>query len=340
MNRTLADLLHMLGYRLGEQFLLTSSKGTVRDIYQHVYEFIRLGGDQIFSLIREAANEWIDDKAPRLGASLAYYTLLSLAPLLVVVVAVAAIAYGKTAVEGQLYWQTQWLLGHEGAGVVQGLLKNANHLGTGIVSTILGLITLLFGASSVVVELSDALNTIWHVTPPPCAPGFQSVVQFFKDRIYSIAMILGTGFILLVSLVLNTLVSALGSFFSGILPVPEAVLHVTEFIFAFCVTTLLFAAIYKVLPSVRLKWSDVFIGATFTSLLFTVGKQIIGIYLGKESFASTYGAAGSLVVVLVWVYYSAQLFFMGAEFTKVYTKRFGSQKKTAAPAYQPPPKAL
>ena len=310
----------------------------MRDIYGQAYSFFRLGGDQIYKLVTEAASEWLNDKAPRLGASLAYYTLLSLAPLLVVVVAVAALVYGKTAVEGELYWQTQWLLGREGASAVQGLLKSADHLGSGIVSTILGMLTLLFGASSVVIELTDALNTIWHVDPPATETGFQAVIQFFKERVYSFAMILGTGFILLVSLILNTFVSAMGAFFNSILPVPEPVLHALEFVLGFLVTTVLFAAIYKILPSVRLLWSDVFVGAIFTSLLFTIGKQVLAIYLGKEGFASTYGAAGSLVVVLVWVYYSAQLFFLGAEFTKVYTKRFGSMKTAAT--YQPPPRAL
>jgi membrane protein len=331
MERTLVTTLLCLFRRSGGRILVPGKKEIAGDVFRHVRDFARLGRDRVFALLDETLNEWLDDRAPRLGAALAYYTLLSLAPLLVVVVAVAALVVGKTAVEGELFWQTQWLLGREGAAAVQGMLRNADHLGTGIVSTLLGLLTLLFGASSVVIELTDALNTIWHVTPPPCTSRFEAISRFFKERLYSFGMVLGTGFILLVSLILNAAVSAMGTFFNTFLPTPEFVLHGVEFFLGFCVTTLLFAAIYKVMPSVRLTWSDVFIGAAFTSLLFTIGKQMLAIYLGKESFSSTYGAAGSLVIVLVWVYYSAQLFFFGAEFTKVYTKHFGSHRNTWHP---------
>lgn len=306
-----------------------SNQEVARDVAGHVCRFWQLGRGEILALVKEAASAWVDDNAPRLGASLAYYTLLSLAPLLVVAVGVAAMVFGKTAVEGQLFWQTQGLLGKEGAAAVQELIRNADHPGSGILSTTLGLVTLLFGASSVVIELTDALNTIWHV-PAQQGGAFSSVVSMFKQRAYAFAIILGTGFLLLVSLLLNAAISATGAFFNSLLPVPEGVLAIIEFTFAFFVTTVLFAAIYKVMPSVHLNWSDVFIGASVTSLLFTAGKQLIGLYLGKESFASTYGAAGSLVAVLVWVYYSAQLFFLGAEFTKVYAQKFGSHSGTPA----------
>jgi membrane protein len=189
----------------------------------------------------------------------------------------------------------------------------------------LGVLTLIFGASAVVVELRDALNTIWRVPVPEAASGFQSILRFMKERFYSFGLILGVGFLLMVSLILNAGIAAVGSYFGLILPTSEAFLHVIVFLMSFVVVTFLFAAIYKFLPDVDLKWSDVIVGASFTSLLFTVGKQLIGIYLGKASFGSTYGAAGSLVIVLMWVYYSAQLFFLGAEFTKVYTERIGSQ---------------
>ena len=276
-------------------------------------------------LLKETVSEWLDDKAPRLGASLAFYTLLSLAPLLIVIVAVAALVYGQEAARGQLVWQIQDLVGPDGAKAIQDLIQGAYKPGTGVVASLLGLLTLAFGASSVVVELRDALNTIWHVPPDSRNTGFASLFRLAKERFYSFALILGVGFLLLVSLVLNAWIAAMGSFFGSFLPTPEAVLHAATFLFSFVVITFLFAAIYKLLPDVHLRWSDVAIGASVTSLLFTIGKQLIGLYLGKASFGSTYGAAGSLVIVLVWVYYSSMLFFLGAEFTKIYTKTFGSQ---------------
>ena len=276
-------------------------------------------------LLKETVSEWLDDKAPRLGASLAFYTLLSLAPLLIVIVAVAALVYGQEAARGQLVWQIQDLVGPDGAKAIQDLIQGAYKPGTGVVASLLGLLTLAFGASSVVVELRDALNNIWHVPPDSRNTGFASLFRLAKERFYSFALILGVGFLLLVSLVLNAWIAAMGSFFGSFLPTPEAVLHAATFLFSFVVITFLFAAIYKLLPDVHLRWSDVAIGASVTSLLFTIGKQLIGLYLGKASFGSTYGAAGSLVIVLVWVYYSSMLFFLGAEFTKIYTKTFGSQ---------------
>jgi membrane protein len=280
--------------------------------------------NEALELIKQTVSAWIDDKAPRLGASLAFYTLLSLAPLLIVIVAVAALVYGREAARGQLVWQIQGFVGPEGAMAIQGLIEGAYKPGDGIVASLLGLLTLAFGASSVVVELRDALNTIWHVAPDPRNTGLASIFRLAKERFYSFALILGVGFLLLVSLLLNAWIAAMGSFFSSFLPTPEAVLHTAAFFLSFFVITFLFAAVYKLLPDVQLRWSDVVIGACVTSLLFTIGKQLIGLYLGKATFASTYGAAGSLVIVLVWVYYSAMLFFLGAEFTKVYTKTFGS----------------
>jgi membrane protein len=307
------------------------------EILRHVREFSSLHFKEFLELFKETVGEWLDDKAPRLGASLAFYTLLSLAPLLIVIVAVAAIVYGQEAARGQLVWQIQGLVGPDGAKAIQGLIQGAYKPATGVVASLLGLLTLAFGASSVVVELRDALNTIWHVAPDSRNTGFASIFRLAKERFYSFALILGVGFLLLVSLVLNAWIAAMGSFFGSFLPIPEAVLHAATFLFSFFVITFLFAAIYKLLPDVHLKWSDVTIGASVTSLLFTIGKQLIGLYLGKTSFASTYGAAGSLVIVLVWVYYSAMLFFLGAEFTKVYTRTFGSQLSNKLQAVPPTP---
>jgi len=297
----------------------------VHEILHHIREFSYLRLKELLGVFKETVSEWVNDKAPRLGASLAFYTLLSLAPLLIVIVAVAALVYGQEAARGQLVWQIQGLVGPDGARAIQGLVQGAYKPGTGVIATLLGFLTLAFGASSVVVELRDALNTIWHVPFDRSNTGLLNIFRLVKHRFYSFAMILGVGFLLLVSLVLNAWIAAMGKFFASALPTPETLLHVATFLISFLVITFLFAAIYKMLPDVRLQWSDVAVGASVTSLLFAIGKQLIGLYLGKTSFGSTYGAAGSLVIVLVWVYYSAQLFFLGAEFTKVYTKTFGSQ---------------
>jgi membrane protein len=296
----------------------------VHEILHHIREFSHLCPNEALGMFNETVSEWVNDKAPRLGASLAFYTVLSLAPLLVVIVAVAAFVYGPEAARGQLVWQIQGLVGPDGARVIQRLVQGAYKPGTGVIATALGFLTLAFGASSVVVELRDALNTIWHVPLDRFNTGLSSMFRLVKERFYAFAIILGVGFLLLVSLVLNAWIAAMGKFFASALPTPESLLHIATFLLSFLVSTFLFAAIYKMLADVRLQWSDVAVGASVTSLLFTIGKQLIGLYLGKTSFGSTYGAAGSLVIVLVWVYYSAQLFLLGAEFTKVYTKTLGS----------------
>ena len=303
----------------------TSEPCAIQEIGQRLRQFLRLRSTEIGGLLKQTVNAWIDDNAPRLGASLAFYTLLSLAPVLIVVVAVAALAFGQKAAQGQLIWEIQDLVGTEGAKAIQGLIQSAYKPAAGTTATVLGILTLAFGASAVMVELRDALNIIWHVPAAAAFSSFHSFLRLIKERFYLFGLVLGVGFLLLVSLALNAAIAALGSLFGSLLPAPESALHVAIFVISFLVTTFLFAAIYKFLPDVQLKWGDVIVGACFTSFLFTIGKQLIGIYLGKASFGSTYGAAGSLVIVLVWVYYSAQLFFLGAEFTKIYTETFGSR---------------
>src|SRR5216683_2588056 len=297
-----------------------------REILRHFRLFSGLPFRELRAVFKETVIEWSNDNAPRLGASLAFYTLLSLAPLLVVIVAVAALVYGQEAARGQLVREIQGLVGVDGAQAIQVLIiQGAYEPGTGIVATVLGMLTLFLGASSVVVELRAALNAIWRVPAANDRTRFACVLRMVKVRVYSVALILGVGFLLLVTLVLNAWIAAMGSVLGSSLPMPEPVLELTAFGVSFFVFALLFASTYKMLPDAHLKWSDVAIGACVTSLFFTIGKQLIALYLGKASFRSAYGAAGSLVVVLVWVYYSAQLFFFGAEFTKVYTKMFGSE---------------
>ncbi|HEX4593207.1 MAG TPA: YihY/virulence factor BrkB family protein [Bryobacteraceae bacterium] len=278
---------------------------------------------ELAGVLDETFSEWNNDNAQRLGASLAFFTLLSLAPLVVVIVAVGAAVFGQKAAEGEFAWEIRNLVGPVGAEAIQELLKGASKPGTGTVATILSFLTLVFGASSVAVDLREALNTIWHVAGT--AGKFSDrVTGFAKERFVSLLLVLGGGFILVVSLIWSAWIAAMGRYFGTVLPVPEPLLHLATFVVSFIAITLIFAAIYKFVPDVTLKWSDVIVGSCISALIFTIGKQLLALYLGKVSLASAYGAAGSLVTVLVWVYYSAQLFFFGAEFTKVYARTYGS----------------
>jgi membrane protein len=278
------------------------------------------------NLLQVALNNWSRHNIPRLGASLAFYTLLSLAPLLVVIITIASVVFGREAAEGQLVWQIQDWIGHAGAVTVQTLLKSAQRPGVGIVATTLGLLALLYGATAVVTELRSALNTIWGV-PAKQETGLRSLLSILVDRGLSSLMVLGVGFLLLISLAINATLSALGGWFNRYLSTPEWALQFVNFVVSYALITILFGLLYKVVPDLDVAWRDVILGAAFTSLLFGVGKMFIGLYLGKAGIASPYGAAGSLVVVLVWVYYSAQLFFLGAEFTQAYALRFGSRPR-------------
>ncbi|HEX5230563.1 MAG TPA: YihY/virulence factor BrkB family protein [Bryobacteraceae bacterium] len=279
---------------------------------------------RMVAAVGEVFDHWSRDNAPRLAASLAYYTILSSAPLLVISIVVADRFFGQKAVEGQLAWEIQTLVGGQAAEAIQALLSNAHRPSTGLIATVLSLATLVAGASSVVVELHSALNLIWGVPDPDATSWFGGVLAFLRQRFYSSLMIMGAACLLLVSLVASVLVGTIAEFFRPLLPTPEWVLHTAAFLLSFLVVMLLFAAIYKLLPDVRLHWSDVLIGAAVTALLFALGKQLLAVYLSHVGFQSTYGAAWTLVIFLVWVYYSAQLFFLGAEFTKVYTRRYGS----------------
>ncbi len=285
-------------------------------------------------LLSESFGEWSRQKGSRLGASLAFYTLLSVTPLLLIAVSIGGLVFGRQIAESQIVQQIQQLIGPQGARGIQALLNGAQDKTHGILATSAGLVTLLFGASGVLLELRDALNTIWEV-PQEQTPVLRSLIQVVKERLFSFALVLAIGFLLLVSLVVNAWIAAAGSYFSGVLPMPEAVLYVLNVAISFAIITGLFAAIYKILPEMRLEWRDVLLGAAVTSFLFTVGKFLIGLYLGKASFGSTYGAAASVVILVVWVYYSGQIFFLGAEFTKVFTRRYGSGPH-ARQALQPP----
>jgi membrane protein len=274
----------------------------------------------IVRAFNQIVTDWNDDKVPRLGASLAFYTLLSSAPLLLVVVAVAALAYGQQAARGQLVWEIRDLVGFDTAKAIQEMVQNAYKPASGLIATVLGIATAVVGSTSVVVELRDALNTIWHVPPAPNTSRISSLVQVVKERFYSFGLVLGGGILLLLSLALNTWAAATEKFLGAILPASPLMLQVVTFAVSFILIALIFGAIYKFLPDVTLCWRDVIVGAFVTAFFFEIGKQLIGLYLGRSTFSSAYGAAGSLVVLLVWVYYSAQVFFLGAEFTKAFTQ--------------------
>ncbi len=271
-------------------------------------------------LLKLTFSDWNEDKAPRLAAALAYYMAFSLAPLLVIVIAVAGLVYGQDAAQNRIVGEISGLIGRQGAEQVQAMIAGASKVSSGVVATVLGIITLLFGASGVFGQLQDALNTIWEVRPKP-GQGFIAMV---RQRFFSFTMVLGTAFLLLVSLVMAAAVAAFSDILLGGIAWAEPLLQALNFLFSLLVTTLLFALIFKIVPDVEIHWRDVWIGAVFTALMFSLGRLALGLYLGQGSFGSSYGAAGSLVIIMLWIYYSAQILFFGAEFTQVYATRYGS----------------
>jgi membrane protein len=273
-----------------------------------------------WELVKDVGSSWQEDKAPRLGAALAFYSALSVAPLLVISLAIAGAVFGKDAARGQIMEQIDQLVGNEGAAIIEEVLANAREPGSGAVAMVLGVATMLFAASGVFGELQDSMNTIWGVQPK-AGGGIWAMV---KARFLSFTMVLGVGFLLLVSLILSAILGGIGSYLNGLMPQFVIVMRLLNFAVSFGVVTVLFAMIFKFLPDARIAWSDVWIGAAITALLFTIGKSAIGLYLGQSAAGSAYGAAGSLVIFLLWTYYSAQILILGAEFTQAYADRFGS----------------
>jgi membrane protein len=274
-------------------------------------------------LLSDTYEEWYKHKAPRLSAALAFYTALSLAPLLIIVIAVAGFFFGQQAAQGQIVWQIEGLVGHTSAVAIEGVIEGARKPVTGTLAATLAVGLLLFTATTVVAELRDSLNTIWEV-PVTEIQGVKSILIFVRERFFSFALVLGVGFLLVVSLVINAGLAAAGSALAGLISIPEWAAQATSTVASLVVVTGLFGLVYKIIPDVDLEWRDIALGALITSLLFNTGKLVVGMYLGKTSFASAYGAAGSLVVCLFWVYYSALIFFLGAEFTQVFANRYGS----------------
>jgi membrane protein len=263
--------------------------------------------------------DWSEDKAPRLGAALAYYTVFSMAPLLVICMAIAGWLFDAQTVQTRI--STELGLSEEGAKGLAAMVEAAEKHEGGLIATIVGIIALLFGATGVFIQLKDALNTIWEVEPKPGA----GIWGFIRDRLLSFAMVLTIGFLLLVLLVVSAALHALQEYLGHLLPMPGWVAQIIDIGVSFGGVALLFALIFKYLPDVKIGWRDVWLGAIVTALLFTVGKFLVGLYLGRPGLASAYGAAGALVIILLWAYYSSQILFFGAEFTQVYAKSFGSR---------------
>jgi len=257
-----------------------------------------------------------------LGAALSYYTVFSLAPILIIVISVTGFLFGKDAVSGQIYGQIRGMLGDNTAIQIQDMIKSAYQPGRSVFTGVIATILLLFGSTSIFTQLQTSLNTIWGVKSHPK----KGIIKYIRDRVLSFAMVIGLGFLMLVSLIINALLVAISNYFKGLLP--DASLHIFkigEMVFSFTVITILFALIYKSLPDVKIKWKYVWAGAIFTSIFFILGKYIISLYLGSSRISTTYGAAASIVFLLIWVYYSSQILFFGAEFTQAYTHELGGR---------------
>jgi membrane protein len=268
---------------------------------------------------------WKEDNASRLSAALAYYTVFSLAPMLIIAIAVAGLLWQREAVQEQVLSQIGGLVGEQGRVFISDLLESASRPAQGIVATVIGIITLIFAALGLFNELHNSLNTIWDVQEGKAQNFWQGIKQVVVNRFLSFTMILGIGFMLLVSLVISTGISALGTWIGGVLPFHEIVLQIINLVISIGIITVLFALIFKVLPDAEIAWRDVWMGAFVTAVLFSIGKTLIGMYLGSSAVANSFGAAGSLVLLLLWVYYSAQVLLFGAEFTQVYANTLGSK---------------
>jgi membrane protein len=304
---------------------MSISKSTTLQRRRQTMTGPRLAFRQIGSVAYQAIAGWVEHNDSNMGAALAFYTMFAIAPILVIAVAVAGYVFGPQVAETQVLQQLSALLGDTGARAIRDLLLSAHYSDQKGFAAVVGIITLLVGATSVFGELQYTLDRIWN-TPPEKAVVWWQIV---RKRVLSIGLVLGVGFLLMVSLVASAALTAVENFFDTFMTQWAVLLPLVDFTLSFAMTTLLFAMIYKYIPRERLAWSDVWTGAAVTALLFTIGKFLIGIYLGKSSFNSAYGATGSLVILLLWIYYSAQIFLLGAEFTRVVTYEYGSRRSSA-----------
>ena len=283
---------------------------------------------KFYQLAKKSVLAWIDDYAPSMGAAISYYTVFSIAPLMIIVIAVAGFVWGREAVQGEIVGQLSGMIGKEGAQGIQALIESANQPTQGLVATAISIVVLVIGATTVFAELQSALDRIWRA---PKAPQVSGIWAILRSRLLSLGFILGLGFLLLVSLVSGAALAAFGSWIGKLLPGWENLLFVINIVFSIGIATFLFGMIFKVMPQVKVGWRDVWTGAFVTAVLFEVGKWLISLYIGKSSITSSFAAAGSLVVLLVWVYYSAQIFLLGAEFTWVFANEHGSLVGTRKP---------
>ncbi|MDQ2928443.1 MAG: YihY/virulence factor BrkB family protein [Caldimonas sp.] len=288
---------------------------------------------QAWPMAKQAAQSWIDDYAPSMGAALAYYALFSIAPLILIVVSIAGLVFGADAARGQILDELRGLMGEQGASAVQSLLQSVSRPREGFIGTAIGVTVLLVGATGVFGELQSALDRIWRA---PALVKRSGLVSLLRSRLLSFGMVLCIGFLLIVSLVASAAISAIGHWWQPVFGGWELVAQGATFALGFAFVTVMFAMIYKLMPRASIRWHDVWIGAAFTSLLFNAGKVLIGLYLGKSGLTSGFGAAGSLVALLFWMYYSSQIFLLGAEFTWVYTYTCGSRQGTARPGAAAP----
>ena len=290
---------------------------------------MRFSLKESWSFAKEMFQAYSDDDCFTLGAALSYYTVFSLAPILIIVIAITGFIFGPDAVRGEIYHQLDGLLGPGNAAQIQQLVRNAYQSQSGTVATVIGIITLVFGATGVFNQLKKSLNIIWQMK----AEAKSGVLRFVLDRLVSFAMVVALGFVLLVALVVEGLAASLGQYLERLLPSLSGPLVITvNFVITLVLTSLIFACIYRFLPDARVRWADVIVGSLVTSLLFALGRLGIGLYLSQSNIGQTYGAAGFLVVLLTWVYYSSQILFLGAEFTYVYARRYGKGIRPSANA--------
>ena len=277
-----------------------------------------------WQVLKDTVMAWLDDFAPSMGAAISYYTMFSLAPLLVLVIAIAGLVFGAEAVQGQISTQLSSLMGQDTAQAIEGMVESASLTGNGWWATAVSIVILIVGATSVFAELQSALDRIWHVPESEKPSGIWGVL---RARLFSLGLILGLAFLLMVSLAVSAGLAAFGSFLGGLLPGQEFLLQVLNLAVSFVVMSVLFAMIFKWMPTTPVAWRDVWIGAAVTAVLFEIGKLLIGLYIGKSGLSDSFAGAGALVILLAWVYYAAQIFLLGAEFTKVYAHAHGSAKE-------------
>jgi membrane protein len=273
-----------------------------------------------WAILRDTGLSFIEDEALSRGAAMAFYAVTALAPIMLIVIAIAGLVFGRDAAEHALTGEFESLMGQQSAEMLQTLIQNASKKSSGILATIVGIVTLLITASGVFGEMQSALNKIWEAKPTGT-----TVSRLIRARAASLGLVATLGFLLLISLVVSAGLTAIGDIVEASFPFGKLILSVLNFVISFALMSMLFAAIYKVLPDKELLWGDVIIGAVATSFLFTIGKSLIGLYLGSSAVASSYGAAGALIIIMLWTYYSSQIFLLGGEFTKVYAHRHGSQ---------------